>query len=61
MALNPTIRQMVANANKNFKAESLSNLAPSITAELARLGFEKATKRELREVIARALNSEQAP
>ena len=58
MTINPAIRQMVPEAKSKHVGAPVPIFAPFITAELARLGFEKATKQELRDVIRRAMNGE---
>ncbi len=58
MALSPTLRQMVANAQARYSehhpADDECDFAFSVTQQLVELAFRKATKKDLLQIVRRA-------
>ncbi len=58
MALNPTLRQMVANAQAKYmdvdSSSERDEFEKSVTQQLVELALRKATKKELLQIVRRA-------
>lgn len=60
MALDPRIMKMVADAKTANNSHDTPDLMASVLDDLVELGLEKATKRDLRRIVIRAVSRDAA-